>query len=64
MGYDLKRMKRWHHCSFFGHCRMTQANMQSVMDASTTTPEAKALAFQIKQLAGQLSAALKERIDA
>lgn len=42
---------------------MIRAQMQAVQTASTVTPEAKALAVQIQQLAGQLSAALKDRID-
>jgi hypothetical protein len=62
-GAAHKRMKVWRHNSFFGHCRMTHAQMGAVLGAPTTTPEAKALAFQIQQLAGQLAAALKERID-
>lgn len=58
-----KRMRVWTHNRFFGHARMTEVNMRTIATASTTTPQAKALANHITALAWELRAALKTRID-
>lgn len=53
----------WRHNSFFGAARMTEMNMQSILSASSTTPEAKAIAEKILGEIPGLIAALRERID-
>lgn len=60
-GEEKRRI--WHHNSFFGHARMAEANMFSIIRADSTTPEAKATAEQIAGLARKLRTQLKTRID-
>lgn len=58
-----QRQARHRHNGFFGSVAMTKAQMRSIIDASTTTPQAKRVASDILCLAGELGLALKTRID-
>lgn len=55
------RQSRWLHNSFFGHVGMARQNMRSIVNAETTTREARDLAVEICQLLTELGFALKER---
>lgn len=57
------RQRRHKHNSFQGHCRMAMMNMQSIMDADTTTPEAKAQAMKVYSSVKALSELVRKRVD-
>lgn len=58
-----RRMKIWNHNSLLGHAAMTLKNMQRIIDADTTSANAKMIARAIQSDAYALADALKERID-
>ena len=53
----------WKHNSFMGHAIMMNRQAAVMMEAETTTYEAKALAIKIQELSAQLLRALKTRTD-
>lgn len=53
----------WRHNSFRGHCRMGMANMEGIIAASTTTPQAKVKANEIHLHLQELFELLRERKD-
>lgn len=57
------KMKRWSHNGLMGCAAMIKSHCIRIQQASTTTPEAKALAVEIEGLAELLSAKLKTRVD-
>jgi len=59
----LRRMAVWRHNAFFGHAAMMGRNAINIAEASTSSPEAKALAIRIQELSSDLAEALKTRID-
>ena len=52
----------WRHNSFFGHCRMMEAQLKIMIKAETTSIETKSIATDIEQLVRQLSRSLKTRV--
>lgn len=58
------RQRRHQHNSYMGHVAMCQANMHAIYVSPTTTPEAKALADRIGNLAFSLGQELRKRVDA
>lgn len=56
-----KRLTIWRHNSFFGYAAMMRAQCQSIIDAPTTTYEAKKAAQRILNLTHDLAEALKTR---
>lgn len=59
----LKRQRVHRHNSFVGHARMMQAQCQAIIEATSTTDEAKDDARLIYAHAADLAHALKKRID-
>jgi hypothetical protein len=58
-----KRRIIWKHNSFFGHTAMGRIQMQSIIEASTTTPKTKEIAARVTTLLDELNTSLKERVD-
>lgn len=58
-----RRRAVWRHNALAGNAAMMVSNAQAIIDAPSTTVEAKALAGRIQLLAKDLATALKERID-
>jgi hypothetical protein len=59
----LKRQSVWRHNGYIGSARMMEVQCNSIIDASTTTSEAKEIAVRIRADARLLRIALNERID-
>lgn len=57
----LQRRAIWRHNSFFGFAAMMRSQCQSIIDAPTTTYEAKKAAQRIFNLSLDLTEALKTR---
>lgn len=55
------RQSRHHHNSFLGHAKMMQANANSILQSTTATDEARAVAMKIYNLANDLYTELKTR---
>jgi len=57
------KLRRHRHNSFLGHVGMCKANMIAIIHSDTTTPEAKAIASKILDLALMLGPTLRKRVD-
>lgn len=57
------RQSRWKHNSFTGHARMMQMQCQAILNSTTATDEAKAIAVRIENDAEMLGEALRTRRD-
>lgn len=58
-----KRLNIWYHNGLKGSAKMILTLCQSMINASTTTTEAKDLAHRISILAKELEQALVERVE-
>ena len=57
------RLRRWRHTSFLGSVEMARMNMGAIAGASTTTPETKQLASEIRLQLEELRGLLSKRDD-
>jgi len=53
----------WRHNSFFGYCAMAESNMRGIINAHTTTKEAKTQADLIILELNKLYALLRTRVS-
>ena len=58
-----RRLRAFRHNALFGHVRMMQMQLLNIMQADTTTQEAKHLAQEMHAKSYLLLASLKTRID-
>jgi hypothetical protein len=59
----FKRQKVWHHNGLRGSVVMAKANMNRIIEASTTTVQAKRAAQHAIAILEDLTVLLRERVD-
>ena len=60
---SFDRNEIWKHNSFLGGCGMTHANLRSIQQSRTATPESRQLANQMMDLNERLKQSLRTRVD-
>lgn len=63
MNYDQRQRRIWRHNGFSGHVAMMRQQLRGIIDADSTTIEAKAIATTMFNCTEALAKAIKTRVD-
>lgn len=58
-----RRLRAFRHNAMSGHVRMMQMQLLNMITSDTTTPEAKAIAADMRKMTDDLLGSLKTRVD-